>query len=311
MKISQQIFDIRTATPRAALVLENMGDVTTYHEEYGARHPLGSYNVSLSHVSSRILAVLDVLEETQRQLKFDHSGNATWEIPLLEATDHMLDALLEHLDDCGGIIRSFFPASNDKRFKKVHSDFKRGVRPYRDHIGKIVNYIKHNQGRLRGISFRWANDSALGYYVEGPVTGGGLGPVAIVHPSENTAFSYNRDMRYHVCSIYAVSANLATALHSADSRLIAPTRKKDASGEKQSDMAKILSRVASMPLVFFEDELRKGVPIVDERKDRYELEYPARKRKPQSPPGGAQVRIAYRGDGVTKSFRMPYYKTAS
>lgn len=310
MRISQKLLDKNSAQPKALLVLQNIGDITTYHETYGVRHPLASYNVSILNVAKRILSTLTILEETQNKRAFESPRNKDWEAPLIEATDHMLDALMEHMDDCGGILRSFFPSSNDSNFKRIIKEFKKSVAPYRNHIGKIVNYIKHNQGRLRSISFSWPSGSSLGYFVEGPVTDGGLGPVSSIHPTEGTAFSYNRDIPYQICNLYAVSANLSSALYSVDKSLIA-SKKQSNTVEQPTELSQALEKVASLPMIFFEDELSKGVPKITSGSKAYTIEYPAKKAKPQAPPGGSRIAISFRGDGVTRSFKMPYFNEKS
>lgn len=306
MRIIQKEIDKITAAPKALMVLQNIGEVPTYHETYSVRPPLASYNVSLSQVVQRILVTLEVLEQTQNIRDFDGPGNKDWEIPLIEATDHMLDSLIEHIDDCGGILRSFFPSKNDSNYKKLLKEFKSAVAPYRDHIGKVVNYMKHNQGRIRSISFSWPGGSSLGYYVEGPTKGGGLGPVSIIHANESTAFSYNRDIPYHLCNLYAVSANLATILHSVDKRLV-PGKKQTVSIDKPTALAQALETAASLPMIFFEDEVRKGVPKITVSGRGFTIDFPANKAKPITPPGGSRIGVSVKGDGVTSKFTMPYY----
>jgi len=310
MRIYQKLSDKISAQPKALSVLQNIGDVTTYHEDYGVRHPLASYNVSILNVAKRILSTLNVLEEAQNMRAFESPKNKDWEAPLTEATDHMLDALMEHMDDCGGILRSFFPSSSDVNFKKIFNEFKKSVDPYRNHIGAIVNYIKHNQGRLRSISFSWSDGSSLGYFVEGPIAGGGLGPVSTIHPTGNTAFSYNRDIPYHICNLYAVSANLASALYSVDKKLVASKKQPKTVGNP-SELSQVLDKAASLPMFFFEDELSKGVPKITTGSKYFTIDYPANKAKPNAPPGGSRIAISFRGDGVTSSFKMPYFNEKS
>lgn len=156
MRISERFQKIEDAVPKAARALQKLDGIAAFHESYGVRHPFAAYNVSLAHVARRLLTTLETLAKTQREMMFLDVKGSDWELPLLDATDHMLDALMEHMDDCGGIIRSFFLSSDEKKFKTIFSDFKRSVEPYRRHIGAVVNYIKHNQGRLRSVTFHGA-----------------------------------------------------------------------------------------------------------------------------------------------------------
>lgn len=305
MRIAEKFDSIEVAIPKAARALQNLNGVPIFHERYGARHPYASYNVSLSALAKRLLGVLEVLSKTEHEARFLDVKNADWEVPLLEAADHMLDALMEHMDDCGGIIRSFFLSTEDKRFKKIFTEYKKSVEPYRKHIGGIVNYIKHNQGRLRSVSFSWPEGSSLGYFVEGPVSSGGLGPVAQIHPSESTAFSFNRDIPFHICNIFAVGARLANALHSIDKRIV-PADIQRVVETRDTDWRKALILANDLSRAYFPDELAKGIPLVQVKEDSLFVEYPASKIKVYGPPSGSRISICFRGDGVTTTYKVPY-----
>ena len=195
--------------PRATALLKICENVPLYHENHKQRHPYASYNVSLSSIANRTLAVIKELSELHRSRVFESPTNVNFEVPILEATDHMLDALMEHLDDCKNILESFFKDADSKDCKEILNQFKKAVHPYRDHIGKVVNFIKHNQGRLRIVVFHWPSNCAIGYYIEGPIPNVGLGPSPLIHPKSHTAFSFNYDLKFHVCCIYAISNCLA------------------------------------------------------------------------------------------------------
>jgi hypothetical protein len=310
MRISERFQKIEDAVPKAARALQKLDGIAIFHESYGVRHPFAAYNVSLAHVARRLLTTLETLAKTQREMTFLDVKSSDWELPLLDATDHMLDALMEHMDDCGGIIRSFFPSPYEKKFKTIFSDFKRSVEPYRRHIGAVVNYIKHNQGRLRSVTFSWGGHSSLGYFVEGPTSEGGLGPVAAIHPTESTAFSFYRDIPFHICSIYAVGARLATALHAVDRRIIAADSHKGIE-TRDTNLVKVLRLAGALPHIYFDDEVLKDVPCIRVREEGVSIDFPAAKIRPLTPPAEAQISISFRGDGVTRTFKMPYFKSQS
>lgn len=306
MRIAEKFDSIEVAIPKAVRSLQNLSGVLTFHESYGVRHPYASYNVSLSAVAKRLLCILEALSKTEHEARYLDVKNANWEVPLLEAADHMLDALMEHVDDCGGIIRSFFPSADDKRFKKIFTEYKKSVEPYRKHIGGIVNYIKHNQGRLRSVSISWPDGSSLGYFIEGPVSSGGLGPVAQIHPTESTAFSFNRDIPFHICNIFAVGARLANALHSIDKRIVPA----DIQGEvetRDTDWRKALILASNLSRTYFPDELSKSIPLVRVNNGGVFIEHPASNIKVNGPPLGSRICTSFRGDGITSEYKMPYF----
>ena len=306
MQILEQYPSPELAMPKAARVLQDLHGVSTFEDSYSARHPFAAYNISLTSIARRLIAAVEALAEVQRQSLHAVQGKAVPDEPLLEATDHLLDSLMEHMDVCNGILRSFYAPSDEKKLKKVLAMFKASVEPYRKHIGTIDNYIKHSQGKLRSVRFQWATGGCFGYFVEGPVASGVLGPVAVVHPGENTAFSFNRDIPYHVCSVFAVGARLASALHGVDRRLVVLPPAKSIE-VRDSDWSKAIRVTAALPAIFFPDELLKGVPKLHVSENKVLVEYPAARPKISGPPHQSQISLSFGGDGVTKSFKMPYF----
>jgi hypothetical protein len=306
MQVFEDYRIIEVAIPKAARVLQNLQGVATFEGNYGTRHPFAAYNISLTTIARRLISVLENLEPLEVRVHHENNQTAISDELLLEAMDHLLDSLMEHMDVCGGILRSFFASPDEKRFKKVFADFKTSVEPYRKHIGGIDNYIKHNQGKLRSVFFSWLGGACLGYFVEGPVGNGILGPVGKIHSGENTAFSFNRDIPYHLCSVFAIGARLANALHAIDRRLVVLPLPKMVEGQ-YSDWCKALQMVAGLPKVFFPDEVVKGVPKVHLNRDRLTIEYPAQHQRVTGPPSPSKISLSYGGDGVTRSFKVPYF----
>lgn len=305
MKITERFESSEYPAPVAVRSLSEIKSIPVYHEGHGRRHPLAAYNVSLSAVAKRFLSVLTLLTEIEQQRTFN-IDNSGWEVPLLEATDHLLDSLMEHVDDCGGILTSFFPTSDSRVFRDAKRVFDKHVRQYRSHIGRIDNFIKHSQGRLRAVSFSWDSGCVLGYFVEGPIGGGVLGPSPGIHEGSNTAFSFNRDLAFHVCNVHAVSNCLVNVLHTVDKRVTA-SAPLDRSAVRDHDWLRVLEGVARRPKVYFPDEMRKPVPFVGTDGGQVVIEYPSVGREILQPPNdNIELKVTYIGDGVTKSFQVPY-----
>jgi hypothetical protein len=305
MRIREE-FDLNQLPfPKAVHSLESCDSVPLFHEKYGVWHPRASYNVSLSTIASRISTVLKALTELHSLRLYLDPRNQNWEIPILEATDHMLDALMEHFDDCNKILKSLFPDPESKECKKTFKQFKEDIQPYRDHVGKVVNFIKHNQGCLRIIIFYWETGIAPGYFVEGPIAGGGIGPSPLIHPNSNTAFSFNYDLSFHICNIYVVSDRLSRLMETIDSRL-APIDPKKATEEIKSDWKEMIVSVSGLPHIYFPDEIRKPIPLVSIMPTKIIIEYPSLRAKPKVIPNRTRIQVNYRGDGITKTFKLPY-----
>lgn len=302
MRIEERHSGVTVAVPRAVKALEALGATPTFHEGHGARHPLAAYRISLSEVVGKLLAVVDALALVQASGRRP-GEDASCDRHLLDATDHMLDALMEHIGDCNSVLRSLF-ALGDSRYRRVYDRFKNSVRPYREHIGAADNYLKHNQGRLVLMSFEWGASSSFGYYIEGPL-GSGTGPATAVHGEAGTAFSFNRDIPFHVCHVYAISDRLAAAIEGAGFSQDS-AEPHDSDKEASQQLARLLSEVAKLPRVWFPDELRKPAPLVQLDEEGVLIEYPSDRTGRIGPPYGARVTTVLSGDGVTRSFKLPY-----
>lgn len=306
MQIREEHSSIASALPKAARVLQDLRGVVTYEADYSARHPFAAYNISLESIGQRFTSVITCLNQLEYQFQMSPSSTQASDLALLEATDHLLDSLMEHMDVCGGIIRNFCPASAETQFKKQLASFKTAVNPYRKHIACVDNYIKHNQGKLRSIRFSWASGMCFGYFVEGPIAEGGLGPVECIHPGSNSAFSFNRDLKFHICSVFAIGAELAHSLHEIDKRLTPLPIAKSNDG-RDSAWGKAVQAAAKLPNVFFPDEILKPVPVVKISNDKVLIDFAAHRPKISQPPSPCKIGLTFGGDGVTRTFKMPYF----
>lgn len=290
--------------PRATSALEAAKDFPTFQTRLKLRHPLAVYNISISQVVSRFSATL----KSYKQLSLPFSTSKEQEernAVFLDSLDALLDSLIEHIDDCNNVIRCFFDSDNDPKYKKIYSQFKSSIRPYRDHIGKVVNKIKHEQGRLRPISFTWPGGNSYGYFVEGANHEGAVGPDEDIHEGGNTAFSVARDFRFHLCGIYFVGTHLAQAVYEASS---IGTSHRHVSAEATEGLAALIQGISEIPPIFFPDEIRKPVPSVKiSTRSGALIACGKLHHEKVSILPSANVRVNFVGDGVTKTFRMPYF----
>lgn len=291
--------------PAAIQSLENSKGLSLFYDEHEVRHPLAMYNLSLAAIASRTNSVLDILESVEKEyyLYINSKGEGfSWERPLLEAMDHFLDTLMEHMEECKYVIRTFFSKSSNKEYNKIYTAFKKEVLPYRDYIGAIDNYLKHNQGRLRLVCASNSTGLVPGYFVEGPTPGGGIGPVSRFHGESGNPFSFYRDIRFHICNVYATSTRLAHALHTINSDL-SETNSVTAD-DKLSEWHKMMIRVAKLPNFFFPKELAKPYPFIFVDDNKMKLEYPSQK-KANKLVGVVAISTNYTGDGVSTTFKIP------
>jgi hypothetical protein len=277
------------------------------------RHPLGIYSVSLSSVLDSLLDVLDELDHLRSERPFLDTSKYGWDTELVAKQERFLRYLMDHMDDCVSVLMCFF---GDK--ENFHNDehvkiYSKSIEPYRSHIGRIVNHVKHQQGRLRFLAFLSAQEIFPGYFVEGIDSDGAPGPALQIHKkfrNADTAFSFARDLRYHLFNIYLVSHYLAEAI----SAIVRSAKVAMNSSESPDDkIAEIAWRICSLPLIFFPDEVSLSVPSVEIKNfqdDETELVlyYPDEQVQAESPPKETTVYLSLRGDGVTQTFRLPYYQ---
>ena len=296
--------------PKSALVLANLGDVALHNMERGLRHPLGIYNFTFDEFVSKSHTLLDTLEEANDKLPHINRNEKKWDEKILDATDHVLDAIMQHLDSFKSIIFCFYHDCNSKEAKKINRSLQKEIREYRDHVAKIVNLIKHKQRKLSAILFHGPGIFDLGYYVEGVLEDGVIGPDPEVHPGSNVAISFNRDMPFHLCNIYYCSTVLANYIH----KICGATPISSSEEPKPEDnLAKLVKRVAALPMQFFPDEIGKPVPLVrvipirNTSHFKATLEMPSRRIKARTIPRTCQIQVSFKGDGISRSFKMPYF----
>jgi hypothetical protein len=285
-----------------------------YYTVYERRHPLAIYNVSCATVLDNFNKVIAELHQLMVVRPFLDTSKIDWDTALLTSQKDLLYALMEYLEDCENILACFFP-SEEIRNKDIRAkSYRSAVKEYRDHIGKIVNHLKHEQGRLRPIIF--FNDELVlpGYFIEGPVAENFLGPVEKIHSGGNTAFSFARDLRYNFFHFYAVAKHLSNTIGSIISAGQTSDLPKNETPDKR--VLEIASNISRLPLVFYPDEVSKPVPNVtvvqdSESDTTITLAYPDKETRIDGASKGMKIVVSYRGDGVTPSFRLPYREDAN
>lgn len=310
MLVQRSSKDIGGLAPQAMATLSSRIVGPMYHDRSGLRHPFSIYTVSIVNVldaAERFLAHLDQAagsDLTSNDLPVD------WDDDLLNALQGLLYAIMEHFDDCENILKGFLPPRAKHSKSPAWKAYASAIDSYRTHIGKVVNHIKHLQGRLRSIALYDKDEPHLGYFVEGPTEVGGLGPSPKIHKGGNTSFSYARDMRLHFHGLYFIAQQLSNAIGS-----LVNVNEQDREYPLVDDrrFVKFAKRIRDLPMVVFPDEITADFPfvsLVSPEPQTYELttcmkRYPRGLRTVSSP---FNVVTFYETDGVTRAFRMPYSK---
>lgn len=296
---------------------------TFYNLQRELRHPLGIYNLSLMNIWATFEEVLDELDNVLNEQIFrNNPPDVTWGNVLLRRQEDLISRLMRHFDDCLSILCCFYPVTSNKSREKDRdivmkkSDVKvvmNAVKLYRDHIANIMNHIKHYQGMIRGVVVFNDNTAIVSYYIEHINKNGIIEPHPDVHPQfrgMHTAFSFNRNLRFLFWMVYAVSDLVSDVI-----RIIHP---KNASinelGNLESQTLRIAKRLEGLPKYLFNDENAMDFPeisaVENNNLTRLILEYPSITILPTLH-GRQQVLLGWVGDGITKSYQLPYYNTST
>jgi hypothetical protein len=294
--------------PPAYYVLSANHGVTSSHAIHELRHPLSTYTLSLQTIEERIRALLDLIEPMYGGVTEDVVGRNIDDVRIRHAIDGLLDALMEHFDDVENIVKCF-TVPGTKEAKSAYGLMKSNWRNYRDHVGAIVNYIKHKQRRVRVLQFYGEGWSIPGYFIEGPAEHAAAGPDPRFHKHSDSAFSLRRDIAFHLCGIYFISQTLTTALGAISSKL-RPSLEDRAPTQLELQWHEMFRRVSELDARVFPDETNKPFPDLLLKAGEIGLAIPAR-RAPAPVPVPADVTLLFTVDPVDHSYQVPYFPRRS
>jgi hypothetical protein len=124
-----------------------------YHKQQNRRPPDAIHKLSLRNLWPALSSALHAAEYITNQRPFLTSNDRLWVEPCLAPVEHFLYTVAEYIEECELILQCCFPdkvafesSEHVKRYRKV-------IKLYRDRVGRIVNAIKHRQGRLNLFAF--------------------------------------------------------------------------------------------------------------------------------------------------------------
>lgn len=295
--------------------LANLPDEVLYNTEHNLRKPLGIYNISSTRVFKAFNNVLDILES--KAFKY------------IELTDHyreLLMSIMSFIDDSYHLMKCLFPVSSvdkhcifaDKWMEKVEpqiiKQYKSDINDYRDLIAKIVNKTKHNHALFSNIKISTNIGTIYGYCIMGVDGTETVLPDEEIHKpvgKMSTGFSYNRDIRYHIINFYFVSNLIVKAMRSLLNKIYGQVINiNSAECSNNEEIWNLFTRINGMRHLYFPDEYNKLMPQIELNQDEksIRLRYPSTKSYLNKlfRYNGYKVEYITSGDGVTKSFKMPY-----
>lgn len=317
MLIRRNIVKDGNLAPRAWNVLSSIPDAISQHTAHGRRHPKSAYGSSLRAVCEQWLKTFDLLDALYKEHNWESKESSYSE--LLKDYRELLYRLNEHLDACFSALRVLSPVSAGKEitFDTQFLDkakfpgwksFKAAIAPYRqEHIGVLVNTMKHSQGELAQIFFHSPMEFRPGYFLKDVLPGGTLGPSAKLHDGGETAFSFSRDMMMHFWWIYRIGDLLADTTIGAVKALYSHDIVETPQKSPDDKWHLLATSCATLRPEFFPDEAQKPYPRILCRPDCNELslEFPTSARGHKVP--SMQVSMVFKVDDAHLSNKMPYY----
>lgn len=208
--------------PRALDVIRQVPEEAWTYTSQGVLHPRTAYSRSFGKVVEAWQTAIPALAALSAQLRFDQP---TPDSKLVESTyGNLLHALYEHVDACYAVMRCLAPppakpgpwhqaTARAQKLPGLKAFEEQVLGGYRSlSLGPSVNLLKHNESRIRLLAFRSRDAFTFGYFVDGPLPGGAIGPAPAVHADANSAFSFNRDMLLHWWWLFRSSELLARVI---------------------------------------------------------------------------------------------------
>ncbi len=281
MEIKRSIEKNGNLAPAAWDMISAISDEFSYHTQHGKRHPKTIYKKSIESITSKWIDVFNLLENIQ----INHESQSESELftKLLEEYKELLYRLNEHTDACISIVRVYCPPINkiQKKFDTQYLEkskfpgwkkFYSSIKPYKeDHIGALVNTMKHGQGELKWLYFSSSNIFIPGYFLQDVLQNGVLGPSEKIHSNGKTAFSFSRDMMIHLWQLYSIGENLSSTLRSAIKTLYNLDIKKVNTIYPDNNWTKVLIGCGKLEPIFFPDEMKKKYPKINITSDHKEI----------------------------------------
>ena len=307
MKINRSIKSNGNLNTKLYDLLSNVGDNVLYHEEHFLRHPYAIYNIAFLKVVNRANSAIDFIAKSDPNSKNIYKS--------------FLESVNEFVDDTYNILKCFYPlaiTSSKAKFsnKWLESINKPGMDQYRKKIEQyiedtryIMNKLKHEHGRLSQIELLTTKGNCFGFFLE-KYENGTLTPDKKVHKpfgGKSTANSYLKDILRNLFVVYFVS-NCLVEYFEMELNILAPVSPVSYFGDEM--IISLLEKIWDLPLVLFPQEYNESLFSIefDSKSQELNVQYPAdinvlSKFKKSTILKG---RFIGSGDGVSKSFNIPY-----
>ena len=284
--------------------LKALDEEHVYGHEHQLSHPADIFLITFMDA----IYCINILAKSVNKLtKTVELGGSVNDDSLAAIRHQVFDLLFDtgnFVEGCQSIIKSLFPRG-DKQLTKAARDFKGNIENYTSHASQLINKVKHQHRRPRIFTFKDVNKIIVGYYLEGLVSKGVLGPDPELHKSYHgmqTGFSLNRAIPYHLCNLYYVSACLDSVIKThgfagSPSTVII----------EDEFIRETLSEVERIPCMLLPDEMEKPLPVISCKSNgNFKIEFPGKKDVINKSTHTAEVSLETRIGIYDRGIAPPY-----
>ena len=344
MRIERKTYRDGNLYPEVFNYLKSIPDEFVFSSNYGERHPFSIYSLSIQRLLEGLNEILDEIDKISIELfkkKENYDYSILKNLPKLQ--QELLYSLQSHIDDCYLIFKVLHPSDVSKEYSYVetwlektkhptYTHFRTNIKAYKDSLSPIINKIKHNGGRLRPIiMYSTKNDILVqdkksrlkypvknlfipGYFLEGVLPDGTIGPDHKIHDGGNTAISLNYDLRFHFANFYRIGRYLKRSIIKAihlTHGIELPYPKAYETNNSYENIEQIAQRISKLPKLFFRNEFSKKTPDILYYKDTESSELILDFQGIQNIIWHGSVNIQGTGqvDRISLSYKIPYLGT--
>jgi len=295
---------------RAVPLLLSIPESKYHHTTRKLRPPLGIYNVSISRIASRLIALCSRFELYTKRANIiaDLDGSEELRAELIDYLELAIYAAAEHVDDIESIAMGLF---HDKQYERntAYKLLQKELKRLKRFVSITANVIKHRQARIRVFVIEMDHagiKSCLhGYFIEG-VENGIVGPSPILDGTQD-CFS----IPTFIWEIIHFVLGTSRALHDF---LIETVAASDKEISPASDLfSKAIVAAARLPLYTFGEvhPFERATTIVTGSDGNVEplksglYGSIVNRWDPVATPIFGRIKGYWEGDGVTRTFQLP------
>lgn len=301
-------FDLPNKTngfvPAVARTLVNVQPHESQHNILGLNHPADVFIFSFMNAIRSLDRLAKAVERGSNKIK---ESDETFLDDLNIDIFNMLFYSNNFIESCQSIVKSLFPAEGETKFKTVSREFLGAIKNYHSRTATIINDIKHKHRRIRAFTFSWDDNSIIGYYIEGIVEEGVIGPDSAIHKpfhGVGTGFSLNTEIPYHLFNLYRTAECLDSILR----KYIKAKPDESYPVGKMDHIAKCLKQISLIPTFLLPNEFENEyATVVRKDTDSYTISLPGT-RKPQNKKSViCDVKVASAIGLKARTFAPPYF----